>query len=78
MKLELTDMQWSNRSVPAGVDETIDVSTLTFTLPIWLSPPAKVKRQKIINTIVNNIYDTSSISNLGYDEDIYDFFGTLR
>ena len=66
-----------NRSVPAGVDETIDVSTLTFTLPIWLSPPAKVKRQKIINTIVNNIYDTSSVSNLGYDEDIYDFFRTL-
>ena len=50
-EVELTDMQWSNRSVPAGVDETIDVSTLTFTLPIWLSPPAKVKRQKIINTI---------------------------
>ena len=76
-EVELTDMQWSNRSIPAGVDETIDVSTLTFTLPIWLSPPAKVKRQKIINTIVNNIYDTSSVSNLGYDEDIYDFFRTL-
>ena len=76
-EVELTDMQWSNRSIPAGVDETIDVSTLTFTLPIWLSPPAKVKRQKIINNIVNNIYDTSSISNLGYDEDIYDFFRTL-
>ena len=44
-EVELTDMQWSNRSIPAGVDETIDVSTLTFTLPIWLSPPAKVKRQ---------------------------------
>ncbi len=77
-EVELTDMQWSNRSIPAGVDETIDVLTLTFTLPIWLSPPAKVKRQKIINTIVNNIYDTSSISNLGYDEDIYDFFRTLE
>ena len=76
-EVELTDMQWSNRSIPACVDETIDVSTLTFTLPIWLSPPAKVKRQKIINTIVNNIYDTSSVSNLGYDEDIYDFFRTL-
>ena len=70
-------MQWSNRSVPAGVDETIDVSTLTFTLPIWLSPPAKVKRQKIINTIITNIYDTSSVADLGYDEDIYDFFRTV-
>lgn len=76
-EVELTDIQWSNRSMPAGVDETIDIATLTFTLPIWLNPPAKVKRQKIINTIVTNITDTSSINDLGYDEDIYDFFRTL-
>lgn len=77
-EVELTDIQWSNRSVPAGVDETIDVSTLTFVLPIWLSPPAKVKRQKIINTIITNIYDTGSVGELGYDEDMYDFFRTLE
>ena len=76
-EVELTDIQWSNRSMPMGVDETIDIATLTFTLPIWLNPPAKVKRQKIINTIVTNITDTSSINDLGYDEDIYDFFRTL-
>lgn len=76
-EVELTDIQWSNRSIPAGVDETIDIATLTFTLPIWLNPPAKVKRQKIINTIVTNITDTSNIQDLGYDEDIYDFFRTL-
>lgn len=76
-EVELTDIQWSNRSMPAGVDETIDIATLTFTLPIWLNPPAKVKRQKIINTIVTNITDTSSINDLGYDQDIYDFFRTL-
>ena len=33
-EVELTDIQWSNRSVPAGVDETIDVATLTFLLPM--------------------------------------------
>ena len=76
-EVELTDVNWSNRSMPSGVDETIDVATLTFTLPIWLSPPAKVQRQKIINTIITNIYDTSSVTDLGYDEDIYDFFRTV-
>lgn len=76
-EVELTDIQWSNRSVPAGVDETIDVATLTFILPIWVSPPAKVKRQKIINTIVTNIYDTSNLGSLSYDDDVYDFFRTL-
>ena len=46
-------------------------------LPIWVSPPAKVKRQKIINTIITNIYDTGSVGDLGYDEDMYDFFRDL-
>jgi hypothetical protein len=50
---------------------------LTFILPIWLSPPAKVKRQKIINTIITNIYDTGSIGDLEYNPDMYDFFRTL-
>ena len=76
-EVELTDIQWSNRSIPAGVDETIDVATLTFTLPIWLNPPAKVKRQKIINTIITNIYSTDSVDDLGYDQDIYDFFRSI-
>ena len=77
-EVELTDIQWSNRSIPAGVDETIDVATLTFTLPIWLSPPAQVKRQKIINTITTNVYNTGSLEDLGYDDDIYDFFRSIE
>ena len=76
-EVELTDLQWSNRSIPAGVDETIDVATLTFTLPIWISPPAKVKRQKIINTIVTNVFNVDNINGLGYDADVYDFFRSI-
>jgi len=76
-EVELTDIQWSNRSIPAGVDETLDVATLTFVMPIWLSPPAKVKRQKIINSIISNVYKTDSTAELGFDSDIYDFFRTI-
>jgi hypothetical protein len=76
-EVELTDIQWSNRSIPAGVDETLDVATLTFVMPIWLNPPAQVKRQKIINSIIANVYKTTSVADLGYDSDIYDFFRTL-
>ena len=46
-------------------------------MPIWLNPPAKVKRQKIINTIITNIADTSNIKDFGYDVDIYDFFRSI-
>ena len=76
-EVELTDLQWSNRSIPAGVDETIDVATLTFTLPIWISPPAKVKRQKIINTIVTNVFNIDNLNDMGYDADVYDFFRSI-
>ena len=51
-EIELSDISWSSRSVPAGVDESLDISSLTFNSPIWISPPAKVKRQSIIQQII--------------------------
>lgn len=77
VEVELTDIQFTNRSIPAGVDEQIDVTTLTFILPIWINPPAKVKRQSIIHEIHSNIitdFGGQSLSEIGYDEDIHDFF----
>lgn len=59
--VELTNMVWSVRSIPAGVDDTIDVSSLQFTVPIWITPPAKIQRQTLIHTIINNIYDVNDI-----------------
>ena len=55
--IELTGNQWSSRAVPVGVDESIDISTLTFDVPIYLSAPAKVKKLGVINKIVASIYD---------------------
>lgn len=76
-EVELTDIQWSSRSLPQGVDETIDIATMTFAVPIWISPPAKVKRQSIIQTIVADIHNVSDMADLGFSEDIADFFGTI-
>jgi hypothetical protein len=76
-EIELSDISWSSRSVPAGVDESLDISTLTFNSPIWISPPAKVKRQSIIQQIIADVHSTSSIADLGYSEDYADFFGNI-
>ena len=56
----------------------IDIATLTFSVPIWISPPAKIKKQSIIQRIIANIHSVSSISDLGYDEDYADFFGDIE
>ena len=52
---ELVNLIWSVRQVPVGTDDIIDVAALNFTVPILINPPAKVKRQTLINTVLNEI-----------------------
>lgn len=53
----LTDISWSNRSVPTGTEESIDIASLTFELPIWVSAPAKVKQLGVVAKIINSVGD---------------------
>lgn len=53
--VELINVTWTARSIPQGTDDIIDVASLIFSLPIFLTPPAKVKRQVLIHSILNNI-----------------------
>jgi len=57
--IELTGTTWSSRAVPVGADEQIDISTLIFNVPIWLSPPSKVKKLGVVNRIIASIFDES-------------------
>lgn len=58
VNLEGTDL--SNRSIPVGVDSEIDITTLNFSLPIYLSAPAKVKKMGIITNIITSIFDENT------------------
>ena len=49
--IELQQVQFSNRSVPVGVDEQIDIATRSFTVPSFLTAPAKVKKLVVIKWI---------------------------
>lgn len=55
--VELDSVQWSSRSIPVGTEDPIDIATLTFSLPIWISSPAKVKKLGVVERIIANIYD---------------------
>lgn len=52
---ELINVVWSVRQVPQGTDDIIDVAALNFTIPILINPPAKVKRQTLIHTVLTEI-----------------------
>jgi hypothetical protein len=54
--VELTNINLTNRSIPMGAEFEIDIATLDFETPIYISPPTKVKRMGIIHTIISNIF----------------------
>ena len=64
----LTNVNWSSRTVPMGTDNPIDVATLTFELPIFISAPALVKKLGVVQKIIASIFDGSG----GINEAIYD------
>jgi len=55
--VELVSTGWSSRSIPMGTEDPIDIATIKFALPVWLSLPAKVKKLGVVETIIASIYD---------------------
>lgn len=58
--MEQTNITWSSRSIPQGTDDQIDIASLDFLVPIWISTPARVKKQGIIHKIITSYYDPQS------------------
>jgi hypothetical protein len=55
--VNLENVNWSNRSIPVGVDSEIDIATLTFSVPIYISPPVKVKKMGVVTNIITSMFD---------------------
>ncbi len=66
--LNLTQTSWSSRTVPVGTDSPIDIATLTFETPIWISPPAKVKHLGVITKIITSLYEGATVNSNSYIE----------
>jgi hypothetical protein len=48
---------WTSRTIPQGQNNDIDICTMKFSMPIWLSSPAKVKKLGVVERIVAGIFD---------------------
>ena len=55
--VELTGMTLSSRQIPQGLEQDIDIATLNFDSPIWITTPAKVKKLGVITKIITSIFD---------------------
>lgn len=55
--VELESVNWSSRTIPVGTENPIDIMTLKFNVPIWISSPAKVKKLGVVERVIASIYD---------------------
>ena len=66
-----TNITWSSRSIPQGIDDTIDICSIDFSIPIWISMPAKVMRMGVIEKIISSIYtDIDDLNRFDGSEDL--------
>jgi len=54
--INLTNINFSSRSIPTGTESEIDIAQLTFEMPIYISPPVKVKKLGVITNIITAMF----------------------
>ena len=68
----LNSTNFSSRTIPQGSSEDIDIASLEFEMPIYITPPAKVKKLGVVRAVVQNMFnntgDAVNINNLIYNE----------
>ena len=55
--VNLENLTFSSRSIPMGTESEIDIATMTFNTPIYISPPVKVKRLGVVTQVINSIFN---------------------
>jgi hypothetical protein len=53
----LDSSNFTSRTIPQGTDNPIDIMTMKFSMPIWISSPAKIKKLGVVERIVASIFD---------------------
>jgi hypothetical protein len=68
--INLSSLTFTSRTIPQGADSEIDVCSVEFDMPIYISPPTKVKKLGVVRSIIANMFnDDGSMKTL--DDLIY-------
>lgn len=68
--VNLENITFSSRTIPAGTESEIDIATLGFTTPIFISPPAKVKKLGVITNIITAIFADNGLE-INMDDSVF-------
>jgi len=67
--VELTAVRYDSKTIPIGTTDNLSISTLTFTVPVWINPLSQLKKQTIIETICTTIFSATSLDTIpGFDK----------
>lgn len=55
--VNLDSTTWTSRSIPQGTENPIDIMTMKFSIPIWISSPAMVKKLGVVEKIIASVFD---------------------
>jgi hypothetical protein len=55
--VDLDDTVWTSRTIPQGTENPIDIMTMKFSVPIWISSPARVKKLGVVEKIIASVFD---------------------
>ena len=55
--VELDGTVYTNRTIPVGTEDPIDICTLRFFLPVWISSPAKVRKLGVVEQVVASVFN---------------------
>ena len=68
--LNIENINFSSRSIPTGTESEIDVATIGLQAPIFISPPAKVKKLGVITNIITAVFADTGLE-VNIDETAY-------
>ncbi len=60
-------LTFSNRTIPQGTGNPIDVMSWKFYMPIWISSSAKVKKLGVIHKIIASIFKGNALTDMKDD-----------
>ena len=70
--VNIKNIQFTSRTIPAGAETEIDIMSMEFDMPIWISPPAKVKKLGVVRSVISNIFteegDIVDLESLVYNQ----------
>lgn len=75
--VDLDNLNLSSQTIPQGTDTEIDICSMEFSMPIFITPPAKVKRLGVVKSIIANVFteegDIVNLEDLIYTQETGNF-----